>query len=87
MTIRDNLRIGMVDNQKLVKKLKLKYGAQWFENIVMSGLVLRRYDGETLKYDFTSENTINFGFWINKHSLKDVDELSGEAYKIYELLR
>ena len=53
----------------------------------MSSLVLKRYDGDWVKFDITSEQAIHYNFWINKYSLKEVDQLSNEAYKIYELLR
>ena len=85
--MRENLRIGIVDDKKLIKKLKLKHGVQWFESIGMSSLVLRRYNGDYEHYDITSEANVNFHFWINKNTMKLVDELTPEAYKIYELLR
>mmetsp|Transcript_4711 Transcript_4711/g.4394 ORF Transcript_4711/g.4394 Transcript_4711/m.4394 type:complete len:149 (+) Transcript_4711:879-1325(+) len=53
----------------------------------MTGLVLKRYDGEFFSYDITSGEDMAFHFWINKNSMKDVDELNNESYKIYELLR
>lgn len=53
----------------------------------MSSCVLKRYDGQFLSYDLTSEEHINFHYWINKNSMKEVDELGGESFKIYEQLR
>ena len=53
----------------------------------MSSLVLKRYDGEVLFYDITGDDHIFIHNWINKHSLKDVEELTTESYKIQELLR
>lgn len=67
--------------------MKLKYGLKWFSSIAMSSMVLLRYDGEILNFDITSESDVNFHHWINKNSMKEVDELLGESYKIYELLR
>lgn len=87
LSSRENLRIGIVDDKKLIKRLKLKYGVKWFDPISMSSVVLKRYDGEYLTYDITSEHEVNFHHWINKNSMKEVDELMGESYKIYELLR
>mmetsp|Transcript_44744 Transcript_44744/g.32775 ORF Transcript_44744/g.32775 Transcript_44744/m.32775 type:complete len:119 (-) Transcript_44744:409-765(-) len=84
---RENLRVGMVDDPKLVKKFKLKYGVKWFQPVAMTGLVLKRYDGEFLNYDITSGEDSAFHHWVNKNSLKEVDELNNESYKIYELLR
>jgi hypothetical protein len=53
----------------------------------MSSIVLRRYNGEYEHFDITSESSVNFHFWINKNTMKLVDELTPESYKIYELLR
>ena len=55
LSSRDNLRIGYIDDMKLIKKLKHKYGVRFFEPIALSSLVLKRYDGEILTYDLTSE--------------------------------
>jgi hypothetical protein len=87
LSTRDNLRIGIVDDKKLVKKMKLKYGVKYFSTIGMSSLVLKRYDGEYITCDLTSGEPLAFHSWINKQSLKEVDELNNESYKIYELLR
>ena len=87
LSLRDNLRIGIVDDQKLIKRLKIKFGKLWFPDVGMSGCVMKRYDGKLRKYDIASEININFNYWINKDSLKEVDFLSGESFKIYELLR
>ena len=37
---RENLRIGIVDDPKLVKKFKNYYGMRWFSSVSLSGLVL-----------------------------------------------
>ncbi|CDW89510.1 UNKNOWN [Stylonychia lemnae] len=87
LATRDNLRIGFVDNQRLIKKMKAKYSVRMFSSIAMSSLVMKRYDGELLNYDLTSEDHIFIHNWINKHTLKEVDELNNESYRIYELLR
>jgi len=87
LATRDNLRIGYVDNQKLIKKMKHKYSVKMFSPIAMSSLVLKRYDGEIVNYDLTSSEHVFAHIWINKNSLKEVDELTTEAYKIYDLLR
>jgi hypothetical protein len=87
LATRDNLRIGFVDNQRLIKKMKAKYSVKMFSSIAMSSLVLKRYDGELLNYDLTSEDHVFIHNWINKNTLKEVDELTNESYRIYELLR
>lgn len=53
----------------------------------MTSLVMKRYDGDYLNFDITSGEDIAYHYWINKNSMKEVDELNGESYKIYELLR
>lgn len=87
LATRDNLRIGFVDNQRLIKKMKAKYSVRMFSTIAMSSLVLKRYDGELLNYDLTSEDHVFIHNWINKRTLKEVDELNNESYRIYDLLR
>lgn len=87
LSTRDNLRIGFVDNQRLIKKMKSKYNIRMFSSVSMSSLVLKRYDGELIYYDLTSEDHMFAHNWINKKSLKEVDELTNESYRIYELLR
>lgn len=87
LATRENLRIAVVDNQRLIKKYKARYQTRMFSSVAMSSLVLKRYDGEISYYDLTSEEHVNAAYWINKNSLKQVDELTNEAYRLYELLR
>jgi hypothetical protein len=87
LATRENLRIGIVDDVRLVKKFKLKYGVKWFSSVAMTSLVMKRYDGEIINFDITSGDDMAFHYWINKQSMKEVDELNNESYKIYELLR
>lgn len=64
---RDDLRVGIVTDRKVIKKYKQKYGTAWFPEVSYSSLVLKRYDGETFSYDFLNESPINTPyFWINK---------------------
>ena len=77
----------MVDDLRLVKKFKNKYATKWFDPVSMTSLVLKRYDGEFLNFDITSGEDVAYHYWINKNSMKEVDELNNESYKIYELLR
>jgi hypothetical protein len=54
------LRLGLVDNQRLIKKLKSgKYGPKLFPPISMSSLVLRRYDGAIKIHDITGDDHVN----------------------------
>jgi hypothetical protein len=48
----------------------------------MTSLVLKRYDGEFMNLDLTSGDETPFHFWMNKMSMKEVEELTGESYKI-----
>jgi hypothetical protein len=70
LSTRDNLRIGIVDDQRLVKKFKNKYGNKWFADVAMTSLVLKRYDGEFLNYDITSADDLAYHYFINKNSMK-----------------
>lgn len=88
LATRDNLRVGLVDNQRLVKKLKAgKYGPRLFPPVSMSSLVLRRYDGVYKVHDITGDDHVTANFWINKNTIKEVEELHGESYRISELIR
>ncbi len=88
LATRDNLRIGLVDNQRLVKKIKSgKWGPRMFSHVSMSSLVLRRYDGTIKYHDITGDDHVGMAQWINKNTLKEVEELTNESYRIQELLR
>jgi hypothetical protein len=67
--------------------MKAKYGVKMFTSLAMSSLVLKRYDGDFENYDLTSEDHVHIHVWINKRSVKSVDELTNEGYNIYGLLR
>jgi hypothetical protein len=88
LATRDNLRIGLVENQRLVKKMKAsKWGHRLFATVSMSSLVVRRYDGELKIHDITGDDHISFHYFINKNSVKEVEELNNESYRIMELIR
>ena len=73
----------MVDNQRLVRKVKAgKYGPRLFSPVSMSSLVLRRYDGEIKFHDITGDDHKSAHHFINKNSLKEVEELHTESYRI-----
>lgn len=42
---RDELRIALVTDKKIIKKYKAKYGNSWFEEATYSTIILKRYDG------------------------------------------
>jgi hypothetical protein len=58
------------------------WGSRLFNPISMSSLVLRRYDGAIRVHDITGEDHISFQAWMNKQSLKEVEELTNESYRI-----
>jgi hypothetical protein len=88
LSTRDDLRIGLVDNQRLVKKMKSgKYGPRLFFPISMSSLVLRRYDGILRVHDITGDDHVAPHHWINKFSLREIEELNTANYRISELIR
>ncbi len=67
---RDELRIGLVTDKKIIKKYKAKYGTQWFPDASYSTVVLKRYDGQTYMLDLLAENShMHFQFWVNKKSI------------------
>lgn len=53
-----------------------------FSSVSLSSLVLKRYDGELKYYDLTSEDHVFVHNWVNKNSVKEVDELTNESYRI-----
>ncbi len=58
------------------------WGPRLFSPISMSSLVLRRYDGAIKFHDITGEDHTSYYNWINKNSLKEVEELTNESYRI-----
>jgi hypothetical protein len=64
-----------------------KYGSRIFPPVSMSSLVVRRYDGELKIHDITGDDHISFHYFINKNSVKEVEELNNESYRIMELIR
>ena len=83
LATRENLRMGLVENQRLVKKLKAgKYGPKLFPPVSMSSLVLRRYDGVFKVHDITGDDHVTANFWINKNTLREVEDLTSESYRI-----
>lgn len=84
---RENLRVAYVTDENLIKKMKRKYSGDWFEKIGYSVAVLKRYDGKYIKYDITGGDKIKFVDWINKNTMKPVEEWSTDVSRMYEMLR
>lgn len=64
-----------------------KYGPRLFFPISLSSLVLRRYDGTLKVHDVTGDDHVSMYQWINKQTLKEVEELDNESYRVQELIR
>lgn len=84
---RENLRVAYVSDKNLIKKMKRKYSGDWFEKVGYSVAVLKRYDGRYVKYDVTGGDKVNFSHWINKSTMKPVEEWSPAVSRLYEMLR
>lgn len=73
---RTNLRVGLVTDPKLVKRLKREQEtAKYFPNEGLSSCALRRYDGTFHVYDFTGV-TINmneFELWTHQQSKRPIE--------------
>ena len=64
---REEMRIGMVKDKKLIKRYKAKYGALWFSDATYSTIILKRYDGQVFFLDLLNKNPLmTTMFWINK---------------------
>ena len=59
---RDELRIGIVTDKKLIKKYKANYGTLWFPEGAYSSLLLKRYDSRFFSHDFLEGNPQMGGF-------------------------
>ena len=53
---RDELRVGMVTDKKLIKKYKANHGTLWFPEGSYSSIVLKRYDGKIFHHDVLQGN-------------------------------
>ena len=64
---REELRIGIVTNKKVIKRFRSKYEGLWFPDVVYSTIVLKRYDSQYFKFDLINDNK-NQGYfhWITK---------------------
>ena len=64
---RDELRIAMVTDKKLIRKYKANHGTLWFPEGAYSTIILKRYDGRIFSHDLLEGNPQNgFMFWVNK---------------------
>ena len=57
--VREDLRVAYVTDKNLVKKMKRK-NPGWFEKVGYSSAVLKRYDGQYVKFDITSGDKVEY---------------------------
>ena len=75
-----NLRLAMVTDKKLIKKLKKDRPNLFFE-AGLSCIVLNRYDNEQTKLDLSIiDKKLDVVHWISTKSTKVVDYLNPGAY-------
>lgn len=85
---REELRVGIVTDKKLIKKYRANHGTLWFSEGSYSSIVLKRYDGKVFYHDVLLGNPpIGFLHWINRKSIRDVEEMSGDLFRVYELCK
>lgn len=53
---RDDLRIGLCTDKKIIKKYKSKHGPLWFPDASYSTIILKRYDGQVFFLDLLSKS-------------------------------
>jgi hypothetical protein len=74
-----SLRIGLVSDPKLVKKLKKE--TSWFGDASLNTMILKRYDGELFNLDLLQVSLQENAYhWIWKKSIKEVEQLSAEVF-------
>lgn len=74
-----NLRIALVTDHRLVKRLKKE--TSWFGDASLNTMILKRYDGELVNLDLLHINLgENAQTWIWKKSIKEVEELTPQMF-------
>lgn len=82
------MRIGLVTDKKLIKKYKANYGTLWFPEGAYSTVVLKRNDGKTFSHDLLAGNPqMGFMYWVNKKSVREVEEMNVDTFRIFEMIR
>jgi len=85
---REELRIGVVYDKKIIKKYKAKYGSTWFSDVTYTTLIVKRYDEQVFFFDYINGNpSITPHFWINKKSIKEVEQINQDTFRLFELIR
>ena len=84
MSNRYNLRIGIVTDQDLINEMKQK-NPEFFNEVGLSVMVLRRYDGELFKVNLADLSTNEYNWWITDKSSKPVDRQTVAIFQMSEL--
>jgi hypothetical protein len=85
---REEFRVGLVTDKKLIKKYKANHGTLWFPEGAYSSIVLKRYDGKVFYHDILQGNPpIGFVHWFNRKSIRDVEEMSSDLFRVYEMCK
>ena len=64
---RDEMRLAMVTDKKIIKMYKAKYGTSWFPDSSYTTVILKRYDGQVFHLDLLNKHPhMTFNFWLNK---------------------
>lgn len=84
---RGNLRIGLVTDSNMIKRLKKRHSVRYFPELGYSSCALRRYDGEYKVYDVSDATHSSALFaWVNYNSKKHVDLLDNEALQVQQAI-
>ena len=90
LAIRDDLRIGKVTNKELVEYYKYKLGSEAFDEYSSNSLVMFKRTSlnkpKVTYFDLSSETSSYFD-WINENSLEPLEKLTGDSYKIADLMK
>jgi len=74
-----NLRIAIVTDPKLVKKLKKE--TSWFGDASLNTLLVKRYDGEIFNLDLLQVSLHENAYaWIWKKSMREIEPLSNQLF-------
>ena len=76
---RYNLRIGQVTDERLVSKMKKSHG-DLFNDVGMSIMVLKRYDGSILELNLADTQPNRYLWWMTTKSTKPIDELTPASF-------
>ena len=80
---RYNLRIGIVTDKDMINEMKTKH-PEFFQEVGLSVMVLRRYDGELFKVNLADLTPSEYNWWITDKSTKSVDRQTVAIFQMSE---